>query len=82
MNDVPLDTSPEVHELYGFMVMQLSGEERLMRAAMLFNSARKMILSSLPKDLSPDELRRRLYERMYGEPLPADFKMPNDGEAK
>jgi hypothetical protein len=32
-----------------------------------------MILASLPKDLSPAELRRRLYERLYGEPLPSDF---------
>ena len=30
-------------------------------------------LASLPKDLTPDELRARLYERFYGEPLPADF---------
>lgn len=80
MDDIPLDTSPEVHELYRFMVMQLSGEERLMRAAMLFDAARKMVLASLPKDLSPDELRRRLYERMYGEPLPADFPTKEKAE--
>lgn len=73
MADRPLDTSPEVHELYQFMLMQLSGEERLVRASRMFDAAREMILASLPKDLSPDELRHRLYERIYGEPLPADF---------
>ncbi len=78
MDEIPLDTSPEVHRLYQSMVMQLSGGERLVRAAMLFDAARAMVLASLPKDLSQAELRRRLYERMYGEPLPADFKMPND----
>ena len=73
MDDKPLDTSPEAHELYRFMLMQLSGEERLIRAARMFDAAREMVLASLPKDLSAAELRRRLYERIYGESLPVDF---------
>jgi len=55
------------------MLMKLSGEQRLLRAARMFDAARKMILASFPKDLPPQEVRRRLYERIYGEPLPADF---------
>ncbi len=73
MGDTPLDTSPEVYQLYQSMLNQLSGEERIIRASMLLNAARKIILASLPKDLRPQELRGRLYERFYGEPLPADF---------
>jgi len=73
MNDRPLDTSPEAHELYRFMLTQLSGEERLLRASRMFDSAREMILASFPKDLSVAEVRRRLYQRIYNEPLPPDF---------
>lgn len=76
MGDKPLDTSPEAHELYRFMLMQLSGEERLIRASRMFDAAREMILASFPKDLRPAEVRRRLYKRIYGEPLPADFPLP------
>jgi hypothetical protein len=50
-------------------MMQLSGGARMALGAMLFDLVREMILASFPQDLSPDELRRR----MYGEPLPADF---------
>ena len=73
MDDRPLDTSPEIHELYRFMLMQLTPEERFIRGALMFDASRKLVLASLPQDLEPDELRRRLYERFYGEPLPADF---------
>lgn len=77
MDERPSDTSPEAHELYRFMLMQLSGEERLIRAARMFDAAREMILASFPQDLSPAEVRRRFYERMYGEPLPSGFPFPS-----
>lgn len=67
------DTSPEVREFYRALLMQLSNEERFIRGALMFDAARAMVLASLPKDLSPEELRRQLYQRIYGEPLPADF---------
>lgn len=73
MRDVPLDTSPEMDEVYQRMLMELTPEERFIRGALMFDAVRAMVLASLPKDLSPDELRRRLFERIYGEPLPADF---------
>ncbi len=56
-------------------MMQLSGGARIALGAMLFELVREMILASLPKDLSPNELRRQLYERIYGKPLPADFPL-------
>lgn len=81
MDDQPLDTSPEIQELYRAMLMQLTPEDRFIRGALMFDAARAMVLASLPKDLSPDEMRRRLYERMYGEPLPADFPKSVAGDA-
>ncbi len=67
------DTSPEMKELYRSLLMGLSGEERFIRGALMFSAAREMILASLPRDLEPAELRGRLYERVYGEPLPVDL---------
>jgi hypothetical protein len=63
------DTSPAIKELFQAKLMELSGEERFIRGTLMFDAARAMILASLPKDLDPAELRRRLYERIYGEPL-------------
>jgi hypothetical protein len=37
--------------------------------ALMFDAARKIVLASLPKDLPEEELKRRLFERIYGEPL-------------
>ena len=76
MDDTSLDTSPEVQQLYDSLLMNLSGEERLMRCSRMFDAARDMVLASLPEGLPPDELRRRLYQRIYGEPLPPDFPRP------
>lgn len=67
------DTSAEVDAFYRSLLMKLTPEERFVRGALMFDAAREMVLASLPKDLSPAELRRRLYERIYGEPLPPDF---------
>jgi hypothetical protein len=74
------DTPPEIKALYHAMWMRLPPEERFIRGALMFDAARAMVLASLPKNLSPDELRRRLYERMYGEPLPADFPTKDKAE--
>ncbi|MBI1738389.1 MAG: hypothetical protein HYR58_03995 [Acidobacteria bacterium] len=74
---IHLDFAPNTTR-YVQAAMEPPGAAGIVRASMLFDLVREMILASLPKDLSPDELRRRLYERIYGEPLPADFKMPDD----
>ena len=36
----------------------------------MFDAAREMVIASLPPNLSPEDFRRALYERIYGEPLP------------
>jgi hypothetical protein len=72
------DTSPEMEALYHDMLMKLSGEQRLIRGARSFDAARAMILASFPPGLSRAETLRRLYQRVYGEPLPTDFPLPSD----
>ena len=39
----------------------------------MFATARNLMINSLPKNLSERELKKQIYERTYGEPLPADF---------
>jgi len=71
------DTAPEVKELYRALLMKLSGEERFIRGALMFDAVRDVVLASFPEGLTPAERRRRLYERMYGERLPPDFLPPS-----
>lgn len=63
------DTSQEIRKLVHEKMMGLSGEERFIMGALMFDSAREIVLASLPKGLSQNEFKSRLYERIYGEPL-------------
>ena len=65
------DTSPEIAELVRQKLMARSGEERFLMGVRMFDAARDMVLASLPAGLSPDELKRQLFQRLYGQPLPA-----------
>lgn len=60
------DTAPDIEEKMREMIMARSGSERMTMAASMFDAARTVVLASLPKDLSEDELKRRLCERTYG----------------
>lgn len=60
------DTSPEIKKMVFDRMMALSGAQRFVMGAAMFDDARTMILASLPKDLPPAELKRRLFERIYG----------------
>ena len=64
------DTPPEIAQLVRQMLMARSNEERLMMGVRSFDAAREIVLASLPKNLPPEELKRRLYQRIYGEPAP------------
>ncbi len=64
------DTAPEVREKMAALVMQRSGEERFVMGALMFDAARELVIASLPPDLPSAELKRRLFERVYGFPLP------------
>ena len=63
------DTPPEVAEFLRRKYMERSGAERMLMGSRSFDAARAMVLASLPKDLSPKELRLRLFERIYGKKL-------------
>jgi hypothetical protein len=64
------DTSPEVAAMVRDRIMNLSGAERFVIGARMFESARAIVLASLPGNISDLERKRALYERFYGEPLP------------
>jgi hypothetical protein len=65
------DTSPEIAELVRKKLMAHSGEERFLMGVRMFDAARAMALASLPDGLSPEELKRQLFQRLYGQPLPS-----------
>jgi hypothetical protein len=64
------DTSPEVAELVRARLMALSGAERFRMGSQMFDAARRMVLASLPADLTESERKHHLFERLYSETLP------------
>jgi len=64
------DTPPEIAELVRQRLMARSGAERFAMGARMFEAARSMALASLPPKLPAAELKRRLFERIYGQPAP------------
>jgi hypothetical protein len=64
------DTSPEIAEIVRQKLMTRTGAERFVMGARMFEAARQMMLASLPTGLSPDELKRQLFQRMYNQPVP------------
>ncbi|HEX4123032.1 MAG TPA: hypothetical protein VH619_20645 [Verrucomicrobiae bacterium] len=68
------DTPPEVAELVRTRLMAMSGAERFRIGAQMFDAARRMVLASLPSDLTESERKRRLFERFYGKALPSQFE--------
>ena len=65
------DTPPEITELVRQKLMARSGEERFLMGVRMFDAARTMVLASLPAGLSPEELKRQLFQRLYGQSLPS-----------
>jgi len=64
------DTPPEIEAMVRDRLMAFSGAERFCMGVEMFDAARRMVLASLPADLSARDRKRLLYERIYGEPLP------------
>lgn len=64
------DTPPEIAELVRQKVMARTGAERFLMGVRMFDAARAVVLASLPADLAPLERKRRLFERVYGQPAP------------
>lgn len=55
------------------MMMRFEPNKRIRLGCEMFMAARKLIIASLPKDLSEKEFKKQLYFRIYGEHLPEDF---------
>ncbi|MEQ1603622.1 MAG: hypothetical protein ABL999_02015 [Pyrinomonadaceae bacterium] len=53
--------------------MKRSPQERAKFMFGMFATARRAVISSLPKDLSEREFKDQIYFRTYGEHLPEDF---------
>ena len=51
------------------MLMQKSGKERFLMGISMCATARKMVLASLPKNISPQEKKILLLKRYYGNDL-------------
>lgn len=68
-----MDTTREIEELQNELWMKRSVTERAEFMFGMFATARRVLIASLPKDLSEQEFKRQLYFRTYGEPLPEDF---------
>lgn len=62
MDDTTLEIKNYVRERYA----QMSGAQRMLIGNQMFESARALVLASLPRNLSDEERRRRLCERFYG----------------
>ena len=75
------DTSPEMELMVREKYAQMQPVERFLIGVSMFDTARAMILSSLPSGLSPLERRRRLCERLYPG-LAADAYRTRDGKVE
>ena len=60
------DTSPEIKEKIKEIYKNMSGEKKLLIALSMFETARELVIASLPKELSEKERRKELFLRFYG----------------
>lgn len=60
------DTSDKVRRMLRRRYAELTGIERLLMGADMFETARSFALASFPPGLPPREVRRRLCARLYG----------------
>ncbi|HMS38705.1 MAG TPA: hypothetical protein PKE69_00525 [Pyrinomonadaceae bacterium] len=74
-----MDTTREIEELQNELWMKRSIKERAEFMFGMFATARRVMIASLPKNLSEKELKQQIYFRTYGEHLPEDF-FKNDNE--
>ena len=73
MNDTPAD----IQRIQFEMMRKLSSNQRIELACEMFQTARELIIASIPKNLSEQEFKKQLYFRTYGEHLPEDFFKDN-----
>jgi hypothetical protein len=64
------DTSPKVAAMVAEHYRKMTPEERMRIASSMFDTARAIVESSLPSNLSRRERRLAYAKRMYGNELP------------
>ena len=72
------DTTPEIEKIQFEMMMKMPADRRIALACEMFMSSRELFLNSLPKNLSENEIKKKLFYRTYGENLPDDFFEKNN----
>ncbi len=68
------DTLHEIQEKIDEIYQHKSGEEKLLIALSMFETARELVISSLPNNLSDKELRKELFLRFYGNDFSSNEK--------
>ena len=63
------DTTPAIDTLLRERFAALTGSQRALMALQMFETAQRIVLSSLPSGLSEQQRRRELCRRFYGEEL-------------
>jgi hypothetical protein len=72
-NSIMNDTTVDIKRIQFEMMKKLSTNQRIAFACEMFQTAREIIIASLPPNLSDKEFKQQLYFRTYGEHLPDDF---------
>lgn len=67
------DTTREIEEMQNRLWMERSTSERAKFMFGMFATARRVLIASLPINLTERERKEQIYRRTYGENLPADF---------
>lgn len=65
------DTDPQIAELVRQRLLERTGAERVMMASSMFETAKAMVLASLPTGLSEIETKGLLVKRIYGDEVDA-----------
>ncbi len=63
------DTSPAIEAFLSERYAAMSGSERALMALQMFETAQRIVLSSLPESSGELDRRRELCRRFYGEEL-------------
>jgi len=73
------DTSDDVERLVRQRYLRMTGEERFLIGLQMFETARIIVLSSLPEHVTPGRKRRFLCKRFYGELATEAYPETNGG---
>ena len=55
------------------LMNRLTPSDRMLITSLFWDTAKKIIVDNAPRDLSENELKRYVYEKMYDEPPPVDL---------